>query len=94
MEDNLRLRLEEIKQMPVSEIVKLPEYSDKEIGTLRKPFTLSTWKIQQEGGMIEIVVQAYYYHFLGMGTMMADGFLMDSSGTFLTLPDEIRWKYC
>jgi len=95
----LNNRISEIKQYSLSEILAMPAYSDKEIANINtKSFTLATWKNQRDDGNVEIIVQAYYagwcYRLFGAGTMMADGFLIDSQGKILPLPDEIRWEYC
>ena len=93
----LRERLEQIKQIPVSEIKKMPSYSDEEVKINDKLCTLAIWKNERDDGMIEVVVQIYYtgwgYRFFGAGMMTADGFLINTDGEFLKLPDEIRWEY-
>jgi hypothetical protein len=94
MQDKLDGRVRQLKQMPLSEIEGLPAYSDEGIFIEHKEFTLATWKEQHEDGTLEIVVQAYRRGFLGIGIMIADGFLMGQDGEIRPLPDEIRWKYC
>jgi len=97
MEKCLRDRIDEIKQIPLSEIMKRPSYSDEEVKINNKPCTLAIWKNQRADGMIEVVVQIYYtgwgYRFFGAGMMTADGFLINTEGKFLKLPDKIRWEY-
>ena len=93
MEEHLQGKIRELKEKSFSELSSLPEYSDDEIMFDRRPFTLAVWR-KQENDTLQIVIQAYYYRFLGMGTMLADGFLLDSSGTTLPLPDDIRYEYC
>jgi len=93
MERYLSDQLEKIKQMSLSEIIQLPEYSSKDIKIDKKRFTLATWKKQRTDGIIQIVVQAYYHKFLGIGIMQAEGFFVDSQGNFLPLPEEIRLEY-
>ncbi len=97
MEKCLQDRLEQIKQIPVSEIKKMPSYSDEEVKINDKVCTLATWTNQRADGMFEIVVQVYYtgwgYRLFGAGMITADGFLIDTEGKFLKLPEEIRLKY-
>jgi hypothetical protein len=83
----------ELKQLNASDLKKIPEYIDVDIPINDKSFTVATWKSYEEDRII-IVVQAYSYGFLGMGTMMADGFICLPNGGKIQLPDRIRWEYC
>jgi len=98
IEKCLEEHLDEIKQIPLPQIKELPSYSDKEIKVNDKLCTLAIWKNQRNDGTIELIIQIYYagwgYRLFGAGMMTADGFLIDTEGNFLKLPDEIRWKYC
>ena len=98
MQDCLRKRIEEIKQIPLSEIKNLPSCVSEEVKINNKVRTSAVWKKQRADGMIEVVVQVYYaglaYRLFGAGMMTADGFLIDIDGKILKLPDEIRWEYC
>lgn len=94
MNDSIKKRIEDIKRMPASEIAQVPEYSDEQVVSKGKKFTLAIWKERQEDGGIQIVIQAYYHKFLGIGIMMADGFVMDKTGSFLPLPEKKRLEYC
>jgi hypothetical protein len=97
MENALKKRIEEIKQLPFLEIKGMPSYSDEEVEINNKLCTLAIWKNQRDDGMIEVVVQVYYtglaYRLFGAGMMTADGFLLSDAGRFLKLPEEVRLKY-
>ncbi len=94
MMHTLDTQVEQIRQMSLSEIKNLPEYSDREVHAYGKVFTLATWKKERPEEMVSVVAQVYYRGILGIGTMWADGYLIDKNGEFKPLPDEIRWEYC
>lgn len=97
MEKCLQDRLAKIKQMPLNEIKNMSSYSDEIVKIANKSVTLAIWKNQRSDGTIEVVVQIYYkgwgYRLFGAGMMTADGFLIDTEGRFIKLPEEIRLKY-
>ena len=94
MEEKLSVQIDKLKNLPVDEIRNLPEYSDEEVTIRKKLCTLAIWKKITTDNMTQVVVQVYYRGYLGMGIMMADGFLVDSDRAFLTLPEETRLEYC
>lgn len=91
---SLQARLSEIKAMSRLEIANLPEYSDTEIVAERCRYTLATWRKDLPNGVTQVVVQTYYRRILGIGSMAADGFLIDSEGNRSPIPAAVRLEYC
>ena len=60
MEKCLQDRLEQIKQIAVSEIKKMPSCWSEKVKINDKVCTLATWRNQRADGMIEVVFQVYY----------------------------------
>ena len=94
MKNSLSHRVNELKSQSVDELNNLPEYSDCEILVGGKKFTLATWRKPVQVGEVQIVVQAYHHHLLGIGTMMADGFVYTKDGHVQPLPENVRLEYC
>jgi hypothetical protein len=55
--------------------------------------TLAVYREDLPEGAVRIVAQAYLVRFLGIGTIAAAGFDVDSNGAIRDLSDEDLWDY-
>lgn len=94
MQASLDDRVAELKAHPFDVLRNLPDDSDQQITAGKRTFTLATWTQITESQHIHVVVQAYYHHFLGLGTMIADGFTCTPDDQILPLPEVVRLDYC
>lgn len=93
MQAKIDARLAELRQHSFADLVSLPEYFDdpKEFGKWK--YTLATWRDTKSDDLVQVVVQAYYHWHLGIGTMMADGFRMQTNGTIVEVPQDERYEF-
>ena len=93
MEKAMSARIGELKLQPYSQLCQLPAYSQIVQHINNWKYSISTYYEKLKDGRIQIVIQAYHYVFLGIGTMWADGFLKSEDDTTTPLPDNTRWDY-
>jgi len=93
MDARLKKSIEELKTIHFSEIELMPEYSDIEEIEGKVKFTVATWVKRLADGSMQVVVQAYKYACLGMGTMLAEGFVIETNGNVRSLPEEVLFEY-
>lgn len=86
-------KIEELKQLGASELLSLPQYTAIKFETAGKEQELGIWHETTENGDSLIVAQCKNTHFLGIGNMYAEGFLINSSGNIEPAPEELMLKY-
>jgi len=92
----LRSAVERLKQIPRDEIAQWPEYPgvppvDLAVPDVYASFRFTPMKDTLPDGTIRVAVQMYRHRFMGVGTMTADGFLIESSGTIRAFTEEDLW---
>lgn len=90
----LERRLAELRQQPFHALLTLLEYSEESVSIEGREVTLMLWKMCPNEREVQIVVQIYRHHILGIGTMTADGFIKNTSEEILPLPEKVRLEYC
>lgn len=90
MGEAIGLRLQELKQRSFNELAQLAGYQGERVRKEGISFTLSVWKDAISDHEVRVVVQAYRHWLLGIGSMAAQGFVIDSSGMVRDLsPEEL-----
>jgi len=92
--DSFRRELERLSNLSVSEAMELPEYQELKETLVEKNRSLSLYAVPNpDDGTVKVVLQNYRHKFLGIGYMIADGFLFESDGKVSQLPEEELWEY-
>jgi hypothetical protein len=72
-------RVQELTTKSFNELAALPSLASEDLVLNNKKHTLSVWHDTLESGEHRIVVQLYKHGILGVGRMLADGFVIDST---------------
>lgn len=93
MQASINARLAELRRCTFSDLAVMPEYSDspREFGKWK--YTLATWRDRKSDDLVQIVVQAYYHWMFGIGTMLADGFRINGTGTIVEVSQDERYEF-
>ena len=92
--ESFRRELERLSNMSLREAMQLPEYQELQQTLGEKKRSLSLYAIPNaEDGTVKVVLQNYRHRFLGIGYMIADGFLFAPDGKVNRLPEEELWEY-
>lgn len=86
-------RLAELSSKSLNELAALPAVSSEDVVRGGKKYVLSVWHDALEAGEHQIVVQAYKHWFLGIGTMRAEGFRINSKNERRSLTEEELWPF-
>jgi hypothetical protein len=94
--DVLRKYAEQLATLPYNEIAQWPEWPEIpsiDLGPLKefKEFKVTPMKDTLANGTVRVAVQMYKHHFLGVGSLTADGFLIDPNGSIRWLREEDLW---
>ena len=85
----------ELEHFGYEKLDALPPYSDNEGDAYYNQKTIiAVWKKKLPTGDLQIVVQGMHYHFLGISTCYAEGFLCFKSGELKALPQDTLWEFC
>lgn len=93
----LRKITEHLSSLPVSEITQWPEWPQVPIIKLEIPeeyksIKFTPMKDTLANGTIRVAVQMYKHHFLGIGSMSADGFYIEPNGSIRWFKEEDTWE--
>jgi hypothetical protein len=92
--DSFQRELERLSLLSLEEARNLPEYQELEETMAQKGRTLGLYAIRNwENGTVKVVLQNYRHWFLGIGSMVADGFVFEADGRVIPLPEEELWEY-
>ena len=83
--------------LPFSEISQWPEWPTVPNVDLRVPEEFSELKFTPmkdtlANGTVRVAVQMYKHHFLGIGSMTADGFYIEPNGSIRWFKEEDTWE--
>ncbi len=93
MRKSMAALVQDLRGKPYAALVLLPKYADQERTIGRWSYKLATWRDELEDGQVQIMVQAYYHWFLGIGSMMADGFRKGRDETVTDVPQNVRYEF-
>jgi hypothetical protein len=86
-------RLDRLRGLAFLELSALPEVrEDSELLGKRK-ILVATYRDILPDGRLRIMVQAYVHHFLGIGSITADGFIIAHDGLLSAVPQESIWEF-
>ena len=92
--ESFRRELERLSLLSLEEARGLPEYQEPEETVGQKGRTLDLYAIpNSDNGTVKVVLQNYRHRFLGIGYMVADGFIFEADGKVSPLPEEELWEY-
>ena len=77
----VREKLRQLELMSYSDVATLPKVRTEEVIINDKKLILSVWHDSLDNGAHLVAVQAYKPWFLGIGRMVADGFVINSDST-------------
>ena len=86
-------RAAEARQLPPATLRTLPPWSGETVRVRGADIRLATYREDLPNGAVRVVAQAYLARLLGLGTIAAVGFDVDSHGDLRELCDEDLWDY-
>lgn len=93
MNKQMAALVDQLRTQPHMELIKLPPYADQPRMFGKWEYKLATWRHVVDAQVVQIMVQAYYHHFFGIGTMMADGFRKSADGSIQEVPQDVRYEF-
>lgn len=85
--------LRDLKARPIEALATLPSVTESKRQVTDGEYSLAVWKDTLDDGSTRIVVQAYRYHVLGIGTMRAKGFVISKNSVVRDLSREDLWDF-
>jgi hypothetical protein len=75
------------------EISAFPTGAPEDVKVGDQIVNVYTYRHDLPDGRVRVVVQAYRYRLLGVGTMTADGFIMSPDGSLSDIPREMMYEF-
>ena len=94
LDKKLARDIAKLKKLGFAELDTYQPYSDRTYKLGKKSYTVAVWIDRSFNEKLQVIVQIDYYHFLGMSTMLADGFICTKDNDIDELPEHVRLEYC
>ena len=89
----LNKELGKLRARSFSEISQLPDYSELPEASTDKKHKIAVWKDSLSEDKIRVVLQSYRRHFLGIGTVYAEGFIFNADGKVTSVEKDKLWSF-
>ena len=86
-------RVPPLKVRSFSHLCALPPHKSEVVHVGDQEVKVCTYREMLPDGRVRIVVQAYRYRLLGVGTMTADGFIMSPDGVVSEVPEKMMYEF-
>ena len=86
-------RLERLRVLSFVELSALPDVREDTEQLGKREIQVATYRDVLPDGRLRIVVQTYLHHFLGIGSITADGFIVAVDGALTPVPQEMIWEF-
>ncbi len=85
--------IRELKALPIPELLALPDCTISTFDTEGKEQSLGVYHETTKDGGALIVAQCKNTHFLGVGNVYVEAFLITESGEIAEAPENLLWQY-
>ena len=85
--------IERLRALSFAELGALPEVHEETKRVGKRDVKVATYRDVLPDGRLRIMVQAYLHRFLGIGSITAYGFIVESDGTQSAVRQEMIWEF-